>query len=295
MALGSLARPQITLREQLARNIANRGKEVPCRVFTPLGNPFKAVQVIGRSLAEIRQIAVEIDLKRSSSSSFHLPDLCIRRQGVRVKANRGKQLPYNLVTYEGNALRVDEVLAQPLSAIEALSARVNALRALKTKEILWTPLPAMERLADRIRGIESLSLADLGKAVEVAVGRTTWEVLIGIEVARLEKEGIKLEEVIGRSLWAVTNEKGMLVNIDEKEARAVVDSINQKFGLGVELANEEVSEAVSDRFFHQLLTWGIFWYHDGAGQKVVKNVYIRGIDPKAHPQFGGLLIGRPKA
>jgi len=288
-----LTRPQITLREQLARKIVNRGKRVPCRVSTPLGNPFKAVQVIGKSLAEIKRAAIEIDVQKGSHQLSSIPELSIRRQLIRVPSNAERRLPYCIMTGEGNLLRVVEALEQPLSAIEALSARVNALRSLKTEEILWTPLPRIEKLNSRVKGF-SFPLENLGKTVAEEIGQTTWEIVIGIEVAKLEEQEIKLEEIVGRSLWAITNRNGVLTNINMGEARAVVDAINEKFGLGVDLLDEKISEIVSKKFVHQLLGHGIFWYHDAKGQRVVSNVFVRGIDPVAHPQLGGLLMGRPK-
>lgn len=288
-----LVKPQITLRVQLARNISNRGKRGSCVVLTPFGHRLKAIQVVGKTLAEIKRAAIEVDAQRQSRSLDSIPQLSIRRQLVRVPANGNKRYPLKLVTPEGYALRAEEVLEKPLAAIEALSARVNVLRSLTTEEVLWTPLPAVERLNARVKGMKLLSLENFGEVVEVVAGQQIWEVVIA-QVDKLEAQGMKLKELVNRNIWALKNDNGMLVNISKKEAERVVAGINNKFGLSLDLLDEEMSEIVSRKFTNELSAKGIFWFYYQAGEKIVVNGLIRGMDPSSHAQWGGLLLGRPK-
>lgn len=272
---------------------------MPLYWFTPYGNRLKAVQVIGKALGEIRGAAFALDTRKKTRDFNFIPDISIRRQLLRIplkkKPNQRNCLTLDLVTSMGYGLRAEEILGKPLSAIEALSARVNARRSLETEEILWTPQPAQEALASRIKGWKDLSLSDFGKVVEIVKGWPAWEIILGLEVSKLQAQGIDLEEALSRNAWALESEHGILANIDGQEAERVVSVINKKFGLGVGLLDEKMSEIVSREFTNQLLARGIFWFHEQGGERIVGNAFIRGIDPRAYPQWGGLLVGRPKA
>lgn len=267
-------KPQIALFQQIARSRTNRGKRpLPCVVKTPLGHIFQAAEVIGKSLAEIKSLAVDVDTCRPPVSALK-PQISLGRQARRlIKSDRHAHLPFVLMNPSGHILRANEVLGRSAAEINALARQLDAFRSGGGPS---KPFP----------------LAELGEAREIRNGQGSWEVVLGVGAAKLEAAGIDLAYLLGRNAWAIKNDHGMLTNIDREEAEKVVESLNRELGLGVTLPDERAGELVSVKFANELLARGIFWFHSQAGRRVVGNAFIRGVDPLAHMPWGGLLVVR---
>lgn len=289
-----LVRPEIPLAKQLKGLPENKGTDYPLQATTRFGTRLKAKQWVGLLLSQIRQEIYTADTKASGRPK-PIPEISLPRQLARIETNQGKILPFDLRTAKGHKVRLKDALGLSLLELEKLCYKIDHVYT-RTYEPEGSKgsFPALNELDARVKALKSFQLENFGMVVEVIVREQIWEVLIGPEVPKLEERGINLEEIISRNAWALENRSRILTDIDGFEAKMIVGAINKRFGLKVDLLNEEVSGAVSRKFINELLARGIFWFYDQKGQMVVSNIYVRGIDPKKNPRFGSLLIGRAK-